>query len=48
MCLDKVCQSVIYCTAKPIKVILQLIFIREEFIDWIIQLNITFLAECQE
>ena len=29
MCLDKVYQSVIYCTAKPIKVILQLIFIHE-------------------
>ena len=47
MCLDMVCQSVIYCTAKPIEVILQLIFIHE-FIGWIIQLNITFLAKCHE
>ena len=34
----------IYCTAKPIKVILQVIFIHE-FIGWIIQLNITFLTK---
>ena len=29
LCLDKVCRSVGYCTARPIKVILLLIFIHE-------------------
>ena len=29
MCLEKVCHSVIYCAARPIKVILQVLFIHE-------------------
>ena len=47
MCLDKVCRSVGYCTARPMKVILRLIFIHES-IGSIIQLNIAFVAKCQE
>ena len=47
LCLDKVCRSVGYCTARPMKVILRVIFIHE-FMGWIIQLNITFVANCQE
>ena len=39
MWLEKVCHSVIYCAARPIKVILQVLFIHE-FTGWIIQLNI--------
>ena len=41
MYLDKDCHSVIYCIAKLIKVILQVIFIHD-IMGWIIQLNITF------
>ena len=29
LCLDKVCRSVGYCTARPMKVILRVIFIHE-------------------
>ena len=47
LCLDKVCRSVGYCTARPMKVILRVMFIHE-FMGWIIQLNITFVANCQE
>ena len=47
MCLDKVFRSVGYCTARPMKVILRLIFIHES-IGSIIQLNIAFVAKCQE
>ena len=47
LCLDKVCRCVGYCTARPMKVILQVIFIHE-IMGWIIQLNITFVANCQE
>ena len=47
MCRDKVCRSVGYCTARPMKVILRLIFIHES-IGSIIQLNIAFVAKCQE
>ena len=45
--LDKVCRSVGYCTARLMKVILRVCFIHE-FMGWIIQLNITFVAICQE
>ena len=47
LCLDKVCRGVSYCTARPMKVILRLIFIHESM-DWIIQLNIAFVGKCQE
>ena len=47
MCLDKVCRSVGYCIARPIKVILRLIFIHESM-GLIIHLNIAFVAKCQE
>ena len=42
LCLDKVCRSVGYCTPRPMKVILWLIFIHESM-GWIIQLNIALL-----
>ena len=47
LCLNKVCRSVGYCTARPLKVILRLIIIRESM-GWVIQLNIAFVAKCQE
>ena len=47
LCLDKVCRSVGYCTARPMKVILRLTFIHK-CMRWIIQLNIAFVAKCQE
>ena len=47
LCLDKVCHSVGYCSARPMKVILLLILIQESM-GWIIQLNIAFVAKCQK
>ena len=47
LCLDKVCRSVDYCAARLMKVILRLILIHESM-GWIIQLNIAFVAKCQE
>ena len=45
LCLDKVCCSVGYCTVRPMKVILSVIFFSQVY-GWIIHLKITFLAKC--